>query len=76
MALACAYALMQFVGAMALACTYARSPMQLTYEMQCVQEDDGSLVMHKGDEKVERSLLEGAADVLDSAMNNPMFGKL
>jgi hypothetical protein len=41
-----------------------------------LQEEGGFLVLGKGDPRVEKALLEGAADVLNSAMTNPMFGVL
>lgn len=32
--------------------------------------------MHKGDQVFEKAVLEGAGDVLNSALTNPMFGML
>jgi hypothetical protein len=39
-------------------------------------DDEGCLEMPKKDTTHEIAVLKGAADVLDSAMNNPMFGVL
>jgi hypothetical protein len=41
-----------------------------------VQEEEGFLVMQKSDAFTEKALLEGAGEVLNSAMTNPMFGVL
>lgn len=41
-----------------------------------MQDEDGVLVLPKKDAKYEKAVLEGAGQVLDSAMNNPMFGTL
>lgn len=41
-----------------------------------LQEQDGFLVMEKVDTFTEKALLEGAGEVLNSAMTNPMFGVL
>ena len=43
----------------------------------CWVQDNGEVwTMPKGDASFEKAVLEGAGDVLDSAMNNPMFGVL
>lgn len=47
--------------------------MSVVYLMQ---EEDGVLVLPKGKEAFEKAVLEGAGSVLDSALNNPMFGVL
>ena len=45
--------------------------------VRCVlQKEETALVMHKGDEAFEKAVLEGAGDVLNSALTNPMFGML
>lgn len=41
-----------------------------------MQEQEGFLVMQKVDTFTEKALLEGAGEVLSSAMTNPMFGVL
>lgn len=41
-----------------------------------MQEEEGFLVMQKVDTFTEKALLEGAGEVLSSAMTNPMFGVL
>lgn len=43
---------------------------------RCVQEQEGFLVMQRVDTFTEKALLEGAGEVLSSAMTNPMFGVL
>ena len=41
-----------------------------------MQDEDGVFVLPKKDAKYEKAVLEGAGQVLDSAMTNPMFGTL
>jgi hypothetical protein len=53
-----------------------RSRQCTSQERVGVQEEEGFLVMQKSDAFTEKALLEGAGEVLNSAMTNPMFGVL